>query len=461
MANAHIPKHGFSSQGCDGENIPKWFCWRNDETNQLLKLLGECKYIGLPFFSVLASFFPQILLGADDMAARNIEFSASGVASMVTADFDFAERVFRFEVFVKGGNWLIEATPLLTNTTTSVYSSYHAGTDGTNVYSIQVYNSNYNSGQGKDGALEKLKEIETSLLKKGGNAKALETIRRQISMLSRPKPDPKKQGGELTPKNQAGGAIHPGITPRFSGLDPIPLIWLAFCSGKVMGASGTNFAPALFCSAQKNSPAESQLFVHVLSTNSSFFPYAPQYVAFSNDATFVEKSLPSMGGGKTAMYPLKSLELEAIYEAKTFQTFGDLILPAEFQLLMPTRVNKQTNYSRNQIISGKIERVTREVTQTDLVPRLPVVAAIADYRHAETIGSGALTVLTKPNDWPSINEVRNSREYKSLLKTHTSAIKKANTSRNGKFLILLLLATSSSIAIFLLVKSTNKTKKRE
>lgn len=153
---------------------------------------------------------------------------------LTTRDFDFAQRDFSFKVTVKGSRWLIEAVsvaPLGVNAN-SVFASFMAGTDGTNIYSVQTLSTNFNASDARALGLKKLKEVESKLSARGDVA-ALNQIRRQIDRLAKQITEESKVGHEAkSPRNQAVGSICVGTVPLYSGVDPIAPIWLAFCLGR-------------------------------------------------------------------------------------------------------------------------------------------------------------------------------------------------------------------------------------
>jgi len=433
------------------------------------KRLCPCKYRSLTDFRNRKLGNPYILLilgaifllflvpkcvSAVGVSNKEVEYEVSGIITMTTSEYAFAERAFNFEVFVRGNRWLIKAEPFdyVTNRSGSVFASFQAGTDGNNIYTLSVFNMDYDVRSGQKKAIQKLKAVENKMAQSGGNASALEAIRNQIAVIS--KDLDSNIGTNRVPRNQAIGEIHRGSFPTYASSDPIAPLWLAYCSHTVIGEAGTNLAPGLFYEPRKE---DQFVFVNALVTNSLNFPYLPESVAFNNRVVLVR----SGGGGEANWETVDSSlpeELDATYAAIKFQRAGILSLPSEFQLIKFLNGNQEKDRFRNSRIFARVIHMNDRVGLSQFVPQEPAVIAVTDFRHSKESGFYGVRVFSKTNNWPSVEDVLNSKEYVSRTTTRRVADKPA---KHRRLFVFIGLGLSTTAILILGRKTTTKTRQSE
>lgn len=413
--------------------------------------------------------------GANTSDYREAIFHATGVIQLSREHTNTPEAVLHFEVDLKGNRWLIRTVPadVVTNTSNVPIADYQAGTDGTSVFSLEVFNPAYNVLRGNEKALMDLKEFETQLAKTGDNPQALGMIRNQISALSRHA----QAGAEhQAPRNQAVGKINPGIIPEFSPRDLIAPIWLALCSTTVIGPGmeGTNLVPALFQERSREGSRNSQLFAYGNLEKTVGYPHLPSQISFSNRVIWI-----TTGGGKTNQMAVRETGtgfIEADYKA-SFKEIGDLIVPSAFEVRRYSPPDTNGAQHLWYTITGKITEMQQKVGLTNFLPQCGVVAAIEDNRHRDDISAestriftatnnlfqlsragaipgtrpleedvhSSVRIFTEPGEWPSVAMVHDTKEYSDALRG--AVIERRNFWRRRSILILAIALIGIMIAL--------------
>lgn len=394
---------------------------------------------------VVLLLFPQVS-SAVEGDGRMGQYQVSGVITIRGAEFNFAEKAFNFQVFVKHDQWLIKMVPFeySTNRSRSIYSSLQAGTDGTNIYSLSVYNSEYDRETNQKTALQELKKIEAKMLDRGATAAELAPVQTYITLIS--KNLDANQATNRMSRNQAIGEIRPGPFPMLSTDNPLASLWLAYCSTKVFGLWGTNVAPAIFFQGDKQYP---YAFVKASVIKSPSFPYLPQHIDFDNRVELVlNDGSPENLGNTTGV----ATDWLAMYTVNSFQDVGELSVPSKFLLskFSLSAQSKQTNL--NVEISARVNDVSDAVALSEFIPREPVVTAVTDFRYPKTHPSYGVRVFSKSNEWPTVYEVQNAKEFVS----RTTTKRRSDNLPNPKRFTVLVCFTLSLIALSVLVWKNNK-----
>lgn len=402
------------------------------------------------YTALVALLHSNIASGEHALQNSDVEFRATGIINISRDSDQSSDRALNFEAFVKGDRWLIRTQPFefLTNKTGATIESYQIGTDGTNNYSLELFNASYDQNTGREEAMRKLRQLERMLEKSGNSPSELAKIKTHITQLSQPQAVIEK--ARQTARNQAGGKIVPGIIPAFSERDLIAPVWLALCSCSVLGQSGTNLVPGLFAATKPDDPLGVELFVQAEVKHELQFPFLPQFVSFSENVVRLTR------GAQTTT--TKTFEnsgppvVLATYEA-SFRDYSGLYLPTNFLIKRYSRPAEGGAQRLRYVISGRISEISQSVGITDFLPNFPVVAAVSDKRHSEIAPSG-VRVFVEQGSWPTVETVRKSKEYSKALNQANSV----NTQLQFRRTTILLSILLVSITVVVLVWKTRNAK---
>jgi hypothetical protein len=169
----------------------------------------------------------------------------------------------------------------------------------------------------------------------------------------------------------------------------------------------------------------------------------------------------SGGGGEANWETVDSSlpeELDATYAAIKFQRAGILSLPSEFQLIKFLNGNQEKDRFRNSRIFARVIHMNDRVGLSQFVPQEPAVIAVTDFRHSKESGFYGVRVFSKTNNWPSVEDVLNSKEYVSRTTTRRVAEKPA---KHRRLFVFIGLGLSTTAILILGRKTTTKTRQSE
>ena len=188
MANAHIPKHGFSSPSCVGSQLLKCSCQRGELFRFVANWLNACKSSELAVFRLfccnLNTFLPVnyslyfrvmsqtktgliflivITLMRLDILAGNLDCEVNGRIQHTSYNTEGGQdRVQRmnFKLWIREGEWAIRVVPKDELNSSSISEYYECGFDGLNTYRVLLFNTNYNNNS---SVQRELRKIQSSL----------------------------------------------------------------------------------------------------------------------------------------------------------------------------------------------------------------------------------------------------------------------------------------------------------
>ncbi len=382
------------------------------------------------------------VLGDVGGGSGKVEFRAAGVIGIYREGDKSTDRAFNFEVFVRDNRWLIRTEPFdfRTNKTSAPMENYQAGTDGINVYSAALLNTAYDKRRGQENALKQLKEQEGELALSGDNPQGLSSTRDLIATITKSLSAPRPR---VAPQNQAVGAIDIGVIPKYSETDLIAPIWLALCSRSVIGIIGTNLVPALFLQRDGSVAPSLELFIDAKVKNSTAFPFLPEVIGFSNRIVWLPKA-ENYPIPKPQLNNLSPPILTALYEA-SLKDFGGIVLPSAFEIRRYSSPIENANPNLRYTIIGKITNLSHVVELSDFLPHLSVVAAVGDNRHFDKEVNSSVLVLTKTNEWPTVEAVRGTKAYSQARDKTVRA--KSNIARSRTVVLFSIAAISILVAV--------------
>ncbi len=352
------------------------------------------------------------------LATEAVEFYAEG--ELKASETGSQPHGFRFSASVSNQCWLIRSQPevLFTDPARAIYQYMESGTDGTNIFSISVFNDRYDLRRSQEESVARLKARERTLSNSGANAAALKDTRYLLNRIS----------GNLTSTNAAhvypsNGGIYPGVIPRFSSDDFIAIIWLAFCSQSYFQSAPENVAPAYF-SEPAVIPLTSNLLVHAEWTLSADRPYCPSHISFLGDRYYLAPAESPLG----QVVPLNARPgpagIRTEYESLATREYGRVVLPEIFQMVREVRgigpggSNQPISTFR---VRGTVLRGSSRSATAEWQPRIMVPTMVQDYRFLnENYQPTVRYALEAGARWPGQENVRSTRQYaRSVLTAKT------------------------------------------
>ncbi len=360
-------------------------------------------------------------------AAPLPRFHAEGQITMISTEqtspkvSTTVSQGFNFSVSVDGDRWLIRTQPhlFLTKSADCPTEYYEAGTDGTNLYFLDMFNKAYDVRRGQRVSLEKLREEEALLAKTAANSESLAKVRELISSISKDLSNPTREA-----LNEAAGTILLGTVPEYRVDNLISPVWLAFCSTPWLQGSQTNLVPAIFENAMRGGTTYSNILMRAAYTCMSSPPFLPVELDFENDGFLyaVSRTNTNSRGLRKISKGQRGPTVPADYRVTAFKEFDGLQFPEKFtysRYVLRNQGGKSTTVRRYSI-EGTVFRATTNVEVNNFTPKVRVVASITDERLLEAENT-AVPYVIKDGHWPGQDVVRSTEDYQRAIITAKKA----------------------------------------
>jgi hypothetical protein len=355
-------------------------------------------------------FLPPLANAADPDA-----FEASGHISITYGPgVEAPNRGLSFKARSNGKEWFIRCEPdeFKTNCASSMCEAFEASSDGTNVYSISIFNKQFDPQASHKRALDLLRIQEKQLVEANGDPAALLSLRGIIKSIQDSDSEEMKR---YPVRNQAGGSIHLGLIPKFDQLDLIAPIWLALCSEKMFQSIPQGLSPAFFNDISTSPLAEvTNIFVpgswELFSEGRKF----PARVSFTNDGSFFGIAIGSSARKITLLKPKTHPPYRAaLFEAGKSKQYGNFTLPESFSISIFS-TGEEVSHALETELVFKIEAVVTNVSGgiiTAPAPDQAVLATITDHRFVGELNAPVISYLIPSGGWVSKEQVRASPEF--------------------------------------------------
>jgi len=315
-----------------------------------------------------------------------------------------------FTIWMSGDLWRIRMTPVTEDLSTSPLQYREAGTDGTNVYTVDVYNPKYNYS----AAIRKnIQQIDKDLqLPENQNAMALKKLKEvKLSLEKRLGSRPKYK----TSQNQAGAVVSPFPYPQYSFDQPEALIWLAYCSYWYLDHISDQRLPQVW-PYEHPLQSETNNIVKALVVRENIQPRLPRHIAFINEGTDYDPS--SMILITRRLQPPFDLGYtNAIFTTSTFTNRNGLAFPGHFSLIVysPKAEAKNATDLRKSFSYEGVTTVVRDSCSSKTFrPDLLVSTIIQDNRFKDQSDS-PIVYLSKAGPWMLTTNKTSLKEYEKQI----------------------------------------------
>jgi len=378
---------------------------------------------------------PELAKGREQPA----EYILKGYISVQSGDVGAKASEASFLVRLSEGKWLIRTEPLAGPDEKDLFPIGYreSGYDGSVLYSLAIYNQDYDAREGRRRALATLKS-ELDRMRSSG---APQTVTGQLQEeVSRLEANLDRPAGSHAPRNKGVGTVVRTLTPGYLSGEMGPPLWLAFCSGPILRKCPPDRVPAILALIEGRVKPEQELpfaqgrwelleggsaFPAVVELTNNGVAYYPAW----KEGVFEEWSQ----SGETS-----AAVLACRYETVSSTNIGGHDFPQEFRL---TRFSSASGPSEqgNLAIIGRVESVQISNAPGVFVPIIPVPIAVNDYRFMSETVSRPVTYIAQGPLWPSLSSVKEFREYRRALASNRAAVLSRGdaTFRRGLVLVLL------------------------
>jgi hypothetical protein len=393
-------------------------------------------------FAMSALFAPSLPFSANAAkAAEELEYEADGeVTRSQYSNDSLTPRVdnYRFTVYVNNSLWLVQMIASSNSVTTAYHSSVAMGTDGTNTYSLLVFNHNYDRSGPLTDAINSLERSISGAVSASERANMLIVKDRLLHDLERSQHPTKSVS-----QNQAIGYVWPSVNPPNSRSDCSALLWFAYCSHEYLNSpTKVMHLPRLW------RPLEDVQYTNINYIPANLTctdqePHRPLKAIYQHDGTrsdivgAVIKHIPlesPFDGGYT----------NAIYEVTQMTNALGLHLPQS--LVLTSYVPKKGSLVMDTRIEVTTTAIRTSCDRTSFVPSIPVVALIEDHRIIKNKKTTSSQYLVKTGTWPQITNSGILMQYQQEV------IKSIKAQKRRKSLILTTLLVGVSISGFYLFR---------
>ncbi len=343
---------------------------------------------------------------AERASSSALEFEAGGRLHMSTPmpiGDRSTETIFNFNVSVKGACWYITMVPAATNTVAYIFKSIELASDGTNTYSVQVFNADF------DATLqlrESLREVERLI-----HAANTPMERTNYLVYKRQLETWLKMTADRLPlarsQNRAVGGVLECSYPVRSGDAFTPLVWFAYCSSGYLDHQELERSagvPPLWEEPDQVPGMATNVLLAVDLVREEAFPRLPSQAVFPHVGTIWKSRSPQpTDTGFEAVPlapPLDRGYTNAFFKVEGITNTGDITLPAVFELtayrpglVAPLAVIAQYR--------GQLYYATNYCRRASFIPEFGVPTTVSDARTKLGDKSAGTVYLAAPGPWPT------------------------------------------------------------